>query len=150
MLVFSFIAFIYFLQFYFLDSDFKNDSMSNVSNVGFFLILNIIIIILSFSIRFPLCSTNRKYSTKENYSKEVDNLPLLISRFISYLVSCILLMAFLVISNIKESHNDNSIYNKIKGINITSLKKIVCHKNLTIHSFCYSEIHNMSIYFYLL
>ena len=134
--IFSIIAIIYFV-FY------------NKTFFLFFSCLNFIIIVLSLSISFPFCFANRKFCKKGKYKKEVNNLTLLISRVISFSMFFICFCAFLIISLLKEHENDDDIYSKIEKVNITSIKKVEYHRNKTMHSFCYSGIHNMPIYLFI-
>ena len=134
--IFSIIAIIYFIYY-------------NKNFYLFFSCLNLIIIVLSLSISFPLCFANRKFCKKGKYKKEVNNLTLLISRVISFSIFIICFLAFCIISILKEHENDDGIYSKIKKINITSIKKVEYHRNKTMHSFCYSGIHNMPIYLFI-
>ena len=136
LLTFSIVAAIYFVSY-------------NKKYYIFFSSLNIIIIALSISIGFPLCFANKKFFRKGKYKKEVTNLSLFISRVISFIIFIICLSAFCVISLLKEHENDDDIYSKIQKINTTSIKRVDYHRNKTMHSFCYSGIHNMPIYSFI-
>ena len=132
--LFSIIAIIYFIIY-------NNKQNLDTGYLAFFIALNIFIIIFSLLIRFPFCY-------KGKYKKEVSNIPLFISRFIGFLVFVSCLIAFIYISSLKEYENDD-VYSKILKINTTSTKKVEVHRNKTMHSFCYSGIHNMPIYLFI-
>jgi len=134
--IFSIIAAIYFFWY-------------NGNYFIFFSALNLIIIALSLSISFPFGLANRKFCKKGKYKKQVNNLPLLISRVISLFIFGICLFSFYFISKLKEHENDEDIYSKINNINMTSIKKVEFPRNRTMHSYCYSGIHNMPIYLFI-
>ena len=136
LLTFSIIASIYF-------------SSYNQKFYKFFFSLNIIIIALSLSIGFPICFANKKFCRKGKYKKEVNNLSLLISRVISFIIFLICFLAFFFISLKKEYENDDEIYSKIKKINTSSIKRVDYHRNKTMHSFCFSSIHNIPTYLFI-
>ena len=137
LLIFSIVAAIYFFSY-------------SGNFFAYFAILNFVIISLSLSISFPFCFTNRKFCKKGEYKKEVNNIPLLISRVISLIVFGLCFLAFCFISiEVKDYEKDDEIYSKIQKLNVATVKKVGTHRNKTLHSFCYSGIHNMPIYFFI-
>ena len=136
LLILSIVATIYFFSY-------------NKDYYVFFSSLNYIIIALSLSISFPICFANKKFCQKGKYKKEVDNLSLFISRVISFIIFAICFLAFCFITLLKEHENDDDIYSKIKNINTTSIKRVEYHRNKTMHSFCFSAIHNIPTYLFI-
>ena len=136
LLTFSIVASIYFFSY-------------NKNFYIFFYSLNTVIIALSLSISFPFCFANKKFCRKGKYKKEVNNISLLISRVISFIIFLICILAFSIISSLKEYENDKDIYLKIKNINTTSIKRVDYHRNKTMHSFCFSAIHNVPTYLFI-
>ena len=114
-----------------------------------FLILNWILLLSSF-LSFPFCCSNKKISKKGKYLKETENLQLLISRTVSFAIFIFSLGFFLYVNSLDDFDDNESIYNDIINITNKNLKtKNEYYRNFTMHSFCYSGIHNIPIYLYI-
>lgn len=78
----------------------------NICKIKFFLFilfLNCIIILLSLSINFPFCFANKMFCKKGKYKKEINNLPLLISRVINFVIFANALVLFAIFQYLKRN-----------------------------------------------
>ena len=128
-----------------------------------FIILNFILLIFVF-LSFDFCCINEGCCTQEKCcgiekcckfeknlkNQKPENIQLLISRFISTIISVICIGCFLYVNTMDDFDNNDIIYEKINYLcDKMRNKSQEYYRNLTMHSFCYSGIHNMPIYLYM-
>ena len=112
----------------------------------FLVIIYVIILILSFSINFPLDILNQRVS---GYTKKTSNsLPFLISISIIYFLSLFIFLAFFYLTVIKNDLIEEN-FNRFKNLNYIPINSSSFYRrDKVVHSFCYSTVHNLPSYLY--
>ena len=115
-----------------------------------FFVLYLIILILSISINFPGCFMNEICLKSRTKYKIIIRHPIIltISRIFSFFIyfSTIIIIISLIL--FYQDEDDIKTLEKIKKLP-DKFKKQNNNRNLLLHNFCYSTIHNIPIYLYL-